>query len=284
MPDPDAMLEELLVDGSPASCTKRLSACGPEAGSRPPRRGRRRAEASMSSSSGTKYAVVMRMRSSASCSRARNRVDMSLQPRLRCAADALDRPPSPGLRLLGEPVDRSRRRARGRSRSSCRGTPPAARRPPGPRTRKCVSRHSSLVAGVAVPLVGDADAAGEPDRLVDDHDLAVRPMVHLRRLQPVQRPEPADAHARVLHHRRSGRGRSGARPTRRAGRERGRPPALARTSASANRRADLAAPVDERQEVDRVLAPRRSPRASPGRSRRRCGAPRRGCPRSPGRR
>ena len=34
-----------------------------------------------------------------------------------------------------------------------------------------------LVAGVALPLVGDPDAAGERDRLVDDEHLAVGPVV-----------------------------------------------------------------------------------------------------------
>jgi len=41
-----------------------------------------------------------------------------------------------------------------------------------------------LVAGVAVPFVRDPDAAGETDRLVDDQDLPVRPMVRLVHLEP----------------------------------------------------------------------------------------------------
>jgi hypothetical protein len=35
-----------------------------------------------------------------------------------------------------------------------------------------------FVAGVALPLVGDAHAAGERDRLVDDEHLPVRAVVH----------------------------------------------------------------------------------------------------------
>ena len=50
-----------------------------------------------------------------------------------------------------------------------------------------------LVAGVALPLVGDADAAGEADRLVDDQHLAVGAVVELARAEPAQRPEPAHA-------------------------------------------------------------------------------------------
>ena len=54
-----------------------------------------------------------------------------------------------------------------------------------------------LVAGVALPLVGDADAAGEGDRLVDDHHLAVGAVVDLGRPEAAQRPEPAHLHAGV---------------------------------------------------------------------------------------
>ena len=110
-----------------------------------------------------------------------------------------------------------------------------------------------LVAGVAVPFVGDADATGEADRLVHDHHLAVGPMVRLRHLEPVQRSEPTDAHAGVLHHVdqlsvdrvRTPRVQEDANPharSRALGERLGEP------------RSDLATPVDERQEVDRVLS------------------------------
>ena len=175
-----------------------------------------------------------------------------------------------GLGLIREAVDAVRRRAPGRSRPSCRGTRPAARRPPGPRMRKCVSRHSRSLRASPLPLVGDADAAGEGDRLVDDHHLAVRAVVDVPGAEPVQRTEPAHVHAGPSIVVDELRGPSGARPTRRAGR-RTRTPACARSARrSRELGADLAVPVDEGQEVDRVLARRRSRRASPGRSRRRC--------------
>src|SRR6185369_1735449 len=55
------------------------------------------------------------------------------------------------------------------------------------------------VAGVAEPVVGDAEAAGEAHRAVDDQDLAVRPPTDL-----VNTPEPdgmvdVDLGARLLH-------------------------------------------------------------------------------------
>ena len=182
----------------------------------------------------------MRTRSSASWSSARNRVDMSLAPDLRRAADALDHGVA-RLGLVGEPIDASVEEL-GIGLDPVveeRGPQPVHRRAPDPEVGVA---PLVLVPGVALPLVGDADAAGEPDRLVDDHDLAVGPVVHLRRLQPVQRPEPADAHARVLHHRRSRPGRSECAPHA-SSRTRTRTPDRARSeSASAN-----AVPISPRQ-------------------------------------
>jgi hypothetical protein len=61
----------------------------------------------------------------------------------------------------------------------------------------------ALVAGVAAPLLGDADAAGERDPLVDDEHLAVGAVVLLeRRAEPAlpQRlAEPLDLHAAAGH-------------------------------------------------------------------------------------
>ena len=138
----------------------------------------------------------------------------------------------------------------------------AARSPStaGPWMRKCVSRHSRSFAGVAVPLVGDADAAGEADRLVDDHHLAVRSMVHLTGPEPAERAEPAQR-ARRRRSMRSSEVVSIGRAPQASSSTRTRTPARARSaSASANWRADLALPVDERQEVDGVA--RRSSIAS----------------------
>ena len=189
------------------------------------------------------------------------------------------------LGLVGEAVDRRRRTASGSvsaqlSRNAARSPSTA-----GPWMRKCVSRHSRLVAGVALPLVGDADAAGErrPPR---------------RRSAPCGgcggSPGPSRSrrsgrnqrtlHAGALHVVDELRvDRVGAPRVEQHAHPHAGLRALAR-AARANSRADLALPVDEGQEVDRVLGARRSPRASPGRSRRRCAARRCGCPRSPARR
>ena len=111
-----------------------------------------------------------------------------------------------------------------------------------------------LVAGVALPLVGDADAAGEADRLVDDQHLAVGAVVHLSRAgagAAAGTSARARRPASMLVDER--RGPWGGRPRRRAARAPARPPRPGRRAASANSRADLALPVDEGQEVDRVL-------------------------------
>ena len=110
-----------------------------------------------------------------------------------------------------------------------------------------------FVARVALPLVGDADAAGERDRLVDDEHLPVRAVVHGPEPEPAQRPEPAHEHAGRVHLVDHGCGPSGARPRRRAA-PRTRTPACAACREPARELgADLAAPVDEREEVDGVL-------------------------------
>jgi hypothetical protein len=56
-----------------------------------------------------------------------------------------------------------------------------------------------LAAGISVPLVGDADPAGEGDLLIDDHDLAMRAMVDLRGTEPPKGPEPAQLDSVPLH-------------------------------------------------------------------------------------
>jgi hypothetical protein len=112
----------------------------------------------------------------------------------------------------------------------------------------------ALVPRVAVPLVGDAHTAGEPGLLVDDHDLAMGPVVRLGGPEPMQRSEPPDANTRVVHHVDQGAvepmGAPGiqehADPNARQG------PLGQRLGEG---RADLASPVDEGQKVDRVLRP-----------------------------
>src|SRR5687768_5196733 len=55
------------------------------------------------------------------------------------------------------------------------------------------------IARVALPLVGDPDATREPDLLVDDDDLAMRPVVRVTEPEPTERPEPADLDTALLH-------------------------------------------------------------------------------------
>jgi hypothetical protein len=109
-----------------------------------------------------------------------------------------------------------------------------------------------LVPGVALPFIGDADTAREPGFLVHDHDLAVRPMVDLRRLQPVQWSIPVDAHASVLH-----LGDQARLDGRRAPCVQQHPNPNTRARLVRKRigepRADLAAPVDEGQQIDRAM-------------------------------
>ena len=72
-----------------------------------------------------------------------------------------------------------------------------------------------LVAGVAAPLLGDADAAGEADPAVDDADLAVQPVVGLERRLHQRLAEPLDLHAGRGPSGRPGSSRSAARRARR---------------------------------------------------------------------
>ena len=53
--------------------------------------------------------------------------------------------------------------------------------------RKCDVAPVVGVLGVALPLVGDADAAGEADAPVDHQQLAVGAVVHAAEVVPVQR-------------------------------------------------------------------------------------------------
>ena len=121
---------------------------------------------SISSPSGTKYAVVSWIDFSATCSSARKRVATSLQP-------VSDAPRThiavvePGLGLIGEVVV-GRVEEHGVGLGPVveeRGPQPVDR---GPADAEVRVAPLVLVAGVAVPLVGDADAAGEAGALVDD--------------------------------------------------------------------------------------------------------------------
>ncbi len=104
---------------------------------------------------------------------------MSLQPCLRRAADAHGRGRAL-LRLIGEMVE-------GGIEQHGIGLGPVVEER-GPETidggtadaEVCVT-PLVLVPRVAVPLVGDADAAGEPGALVHDEHLAVSAVVHRRR-------------------------------------------------------------------------------------------------------
>ena len=55
------------------------------------------------------------------------------------------------------------------------------------------------ILAVALPVVGDADPAGEGDLPVDDEQLAVRAVVQPPEVIPAQRPIALHAHAGVLH-------------------------------------------------------------------------------------
>ena len=109
----------------------------------------------------------------------------------------------------------------------------------------------ALVPRIALPLVGDPDAAGEGRGLVDDHDLAVRAVVDLRGPHRCGLAEPPDPDAGVLHH------------VDESVLDRVRPPAIQQQAdahpvpRAVRQRlgeplAHLAAPVDEREEVHRV--------------------------------
>ena len=159
-----------------------------------------------------------------------------------------------GLGLLGEPVDRGVVELGVGLEPVVeeRRTQPVDGRPPHAEMRVA---PFVLVAGVAVPLVGDADPAGEPGLLVDDHHLAVGPMVHLS-------SAAADGAAGT-------NGPAHLRPAimsmRLAVDRPGSPGVEQDANADARSRSlgerlgelgpDLAAPIHEREEVDRVLGP-----------------------------
>ena len=109
-----------------------------------------------------------------------------------------------------------------------------------------------LVAGVAIPLVGDADAAGEARALVDDAHLAMRAVVVRPGLQSVERPEPSDVHACLVHHRDEG---TVERLAAEGVEQHSHPHAGARSSRQVfgELGTDATLPVDECQEVDRAL-------------------------------
>ena len=276
---------EQLVDtsASPASCTNRLSACGPGqqdlhlhaavgrvaeplgelvVGHEVRGRDAHALRAPTAAASGTGW----RCRSSRSPTR-----------RARTARSTRRAWAGPGSgRCL-------RRRARDRSRPSCRGTRRAARRPRG---RGCGSACRATRARCAASPCHSSAMPTPPVNAIDSSTMSTLRCVRWftdpscsRRSGRNQRMiTPAASISSIegpLHRVRAPRveehahPHAGLRPCREAARELG---------------ADLAAPVHEREEVDRVLGCRRSRRASPGRSRRRCGGRRCGCPRSPARR
>jgi hypothetical protein len=55
------------------------------------------------------------------------------------------------------------------------------------------------VLGVARPLLGDTDPAGQPDLAVGHEDLAMRPVGHPARGVRLRRPEARDPHVRLAH-------------------------------------------------------------------------------------
>ena len=223
----------------------------------------------------------MRTRSAASCSSVRNSVATSLQPvsdapRTHCTTA------SPGLGWSGK---RSMPSSNSTGSVSAQLSRNAARSPStaGPVDAEVGVAPLALVARVALPLVGDADAAGEADRLVDDQHLAVGAVVDRPEPEPAHRPEPAHAARRPLHvvdERRVHR--SGAPGVE----QHAHPHAGLRAARRARRRTRCRSrPPSRRRSGSRSCArPRRSRRAWPGRSRRRCAGRRCGCPRSPGRR
>ena len=193
------------------------------AGARRPRRRGRAAPTrrSMISSSGTKYAVVIRMRCCGELQqRAEQRGDVAVarSPTRRARTARRDCPAWVG-RGSGR---RRRRRARDRSRTSCRGTRRAARRRPDPRcgsacraTRARCAASPSHSSAMPTPPV-------KPIASSTIMHLAVGPVVDLVEPEPAQRPEPAHAARRRPPSRRPAAARSGARPRRRAARARAR--------------------------------------------------------------
>ena len=187
VPELDAAVEQARRTSlRSASCTKRLSACGPG----------RRISTSTPRSAASHEPVRDLVVGHEVGGRDAHAALGELQQR---AEQGVDVAPS-GLRRAAHALDHRRRPAWvGRGSGRCPSSKSsgsvsvqlsrnAARSPStaGPWMRKCVSRHSRRVPRVAAPLVGDADAAGEADRLVDDHHLAVRAVVHLPEPEPVR--------------------------------------------------------------------------------------------------
>jgi hypothetical protein len=176
-----------------ASWQTRLSACGP--GSMMSTCTPRSTASSMSCwkhSSGTKYAVIMRIRSCADSSMTRKTVAMSFQPTVALPRDLHART-ALGPLVLGE--------AAGALDQVVAGLGPVLREG----RRQPVDRRAGhpdvrvaplvLVAGVAAPLLGDADAAGEADDLVAHEDLAVRAVVVLERREQLALPDGVRNHS-----------------------------------------------------------------------------------------
>ena len=157
----------------------------------------------------------------------------------------------PGLGLVGEAVDRLVEELRARLGPVVqeRRAQPVDRRP---FDAEVGVAPLVLVASVALPAVGDADPTGEPDGLVGDQHLAVGAVVDLAGPEPSQRSVPVDLCSGVLE--------AGehllVHGVRAPGVEQ-HPHADARlgpvAQVAAELLADLAGPVDEGEEVDRVL-------------------------------
>ncbi len=151
----------------------------------------------MRSSSGTKYAVVMRNRTCRELEqRAEQQRDVALAGSGGAAHALHDGVPL--LLLLGESIHGiveeiqvrlgPVRQERGAETVHCGSVDPEVRVAP-----------FVLVARIAGPLVGDSHAAGECDGLVDDEHLAVGPVIQPSRFQAGHRAEPPDRDPCFLH-------------------------------------------------------------------------------------
>ena len=274
----------LSKEDSPASWTNRLSICGP---------GSRIWTSTPRSAARADTVVELRIRDEVGgrdpdpllCE-----LQESKRTTSRCRSTRSPTPlgptgrPSSRLRLVGEPVDlrfgTERRPSRAQLSRKAARSPSTA----GPRTRKCVSRHSCSFRASPFHSSAIPTPPGETHRLVDDQDLPVGPVVRLVQLEPGERTEPADnctpaspiivthdvSIACAPHPSRSTRTRT---PCPRPLGER-----LGET------RPDLPLPIHEGQQVDRptgaadVLEHRREDLVA------RCAISRRGSPRSPARR
>ena len=134
-----------------------------------------------------------------------------------------------------------------------------------------------VIAGVALPLRCDADAAGEPGRLVAHEDLAMGAVVDVPDVTGGHGPEPPHVAAGLLH-----RPDEGLVDVAGADRvpQHPHPDPCAGPSGQRGREplCDVTGPIDEREEVDGVPRAVRWRRAWRGRSRRRCVGRRPGFP------